>query len=102
MVYNVHLMKGYKVSEARARFGDLLDEAEAGDVVFIQRHGVTFSLRAEGSPAKRAQPVSTITWAHPAVEAGQWTWEEGPDGLEFVDTRAGAQHPPRKRNKPKR
>jgi hypothetical protein len=95
-------MKGYRVSEARARFGELLDEAEAGDVVFIQRHGVTFSLRAEDAASKRSEPVSTITWAHPAVEAGQWTWEEGPHGLEFVDTRPGARRLSRKRKKPKR
>jgi hypothetical protein len=83
-------MKGFKVAEARARFGELLDEAEKGETVFIERYGTWFALKAEGPPAKslgRKVPKSTITWAHPAVEAGQWTWREGPNGSEFVDTR---------------
>jgi hypothetical protein len=95
-------MKGYKVSEARARFGELLDEAQAGDVVFIERHGVRFSLRAEDAPGADPRTKSTITWAHPAVWAGQWTWEEGPNGLEFVDTRPGVKRASRKRNRSKR
>jgi hypothetical protein len=85
-------MKGYRVAEARARFGELLDEAEEGETIFIERHGVRFTLRAEGSPSKgsKKKPVNTIKWAHPAVEAGQWTWEYGPKGLVFKDLRPAA------------
>ncbi len=97
MVYNVQAMKGYKVAEARARFGALLDEAEGGEVVFIERHGVRFTLRAEDLPANKPPKGSTIVWAHPAVEAGQWTWEYGPKGLVFKDTRAAAKPSKRRR-----
>lgn len=96
-MYNVQVMKGYKVAEARARFGELLDEAEAGDVVFIERHGVKFSLRAEDVPEKDPRKMSTITWMHPAVEAGQWTWEYGPKGLVFKDTRPSVKARKRRR-----
>ena len=41
LVYTVH-MKLLKVAEARARFGELLDHAEQGDDVFIERNGVRF------------------------------------------------------------
>lgn len=95
-------MKGYRVAEARARFGALLDEAEEGEIVFIERHGIRFTLMAENLRAKPGGPVSTITWAHPAVRAGQWTWEDGPDGLDFVDTRPGVKRLPPKRKKPRR
>lgn len=97
LVYNVQVMKGYKVAEARAQFGALLDEAESGETVYIERHGIRFALWAEDSSAMRPKKGSTITWAHPAVEAGQWTWEDGPNGLEFVDTRPAVD--PRKSRK---
>lgn len=92
-------MKGFKVAEARARFGELLDEAEGGETIFIERYGVRFSLRAEEPYVKsrrKVGPKSTITWAHPAVEAGQWTWVWGRKGLVFKDTR------PRSSRKPQR
>ncbi len=92
-------MKGYRVAEARARFGELLDEAEEGETVLIERHGVRFTLRAEDPSSKRTRHVSTIKWAHPAVVAGQWTWEWGPKGLEFKDTRPSQSG---KRRKPRR
>lgn len=76
-------MKGYRVSEARARFGDLLDQAEGGQVVIIERHGVQFSLKAEGVPKQRKSQGPSITWAHPAVLSGDWTWDMGAQGLQF-------------------
>ena len=76
-------MKGYKVAEARARFGELLDEAEGGETVLIERHGVRFSLKAEGTSRKQERKGSSIKWAHPAVLSGQWTWDMGPKGLQF-------------------
>lgn len=43
-----------KVAEARARFGELLDEAEQGRPVFIERRGVRFRLAAEPAEAPKA------------------------------------------------
>ena len=42
VVYNVHIMTYLKVAEARARFGEMLDEAEKGTPVVIERRGVRF------------------------------------------------------------
>ena len=80
-------MKRYTSSQVRERFAEMLDAAEKGEEVFIERRGVRYVLRAESKrPArKRRRPV--IEYMHPAVAAGQWTWELGPVGLEFVDTR---------------
>jgi antitoxin (DNA-binding transcriptional repressor) of toxin-antitoxin stability system len=81
-------MKRYASSQVRERFAEMLDAAEKGEEVFIERRGVRYVLRAESEPAaSRKRRKSLITYMHPAVEAGQWTWELGPDGLEFVDTR---------------
>ncbi len=46
-------MKDFKVAEARARFGELLDQAEAGESVFIERRGVRYPLEAD-RPSSRA------------------------------------------------
>jgi prevent-host-death family protein len=48
-------MKHLKVAEARARFGEILDEAEKGAPVVIERRGVRFRLVAE---RQRASTVS--------------------------------------------
>ena len=83
-------MKRYASSQVRERFAEMLDAAEKGEEVFIERRGVRYVLRAEGKrppPKRRRQSPSLITHMDPAVEAGQWTWELGPDGLEFADTR---------------
>ena len=39
-VSSEHSRKGYKVAEARARFGEVLDDAEKGIPVIIERRGV--------------------------------------------------------------
>ena len=80
-------MKGFTVGEARARFGDLLDQAEQGDAVVIERHGVRFVLRAE--PATVTFPAGKFfDWLDPAVEAGEWSWDLAKTGLKFNARRA--------------
>src|SRR5688500_12092129 len=53
LVYNVHMFKYLKVAEARARFGEILDEAENGTPVVIERRGVRFRLVAEPAAPSR-------------------------------------------------
>jgi hypothetical protein len=76
-------MKNYKVSEARARFGDLLDEAEGGDPVVIERRGVRFLLAAEQPAAAPAAGSPLFTFVDPAVMSGQWSWAASVRGLRF-------------------
>ena len=80
-------MKRYTSSQVRERFADILDAAERGEEVIIERRGVRYVLRAESARRTRTRRGSLITYMDPAVAAGQWTWELGPNGLEFVDTR---------------
>jgi prevent-host-death family protein len=80
-------MKGFTVAEARARFGDLLDQAEQGDPVIIERRGVRFRLQAE-APAKRILSTRFFDWLDPAVEAGEWTWELASGGARFKARRS--------------
>ena len=83
-------MKGFKVGEARARFGDLLDQAEQGEPVYIERKGVRFLLAVEPSPpAPAARPATFFTAVDPDVMSGEWTWTSGPKGLAFRPRRRG-------------
>jgi antitoxin (DNA-binding transcriptional repressor) of toxin-antitoxin stability system len=89
-LYTVQAMKGYRVAEARARFGEILDEAEQGATVLIERHGVRFTLRAEPSPPRRKPTRSAIAWADRDVLSGQWTWDLSAKGLRFRSTKRRA------------
>jgi prevent-host-death family protein len=81
-------MKHLKVAEARARFGDILDEAEKGNAVVIERRGVLFRLQAE-SPAARPKVLAASPFAKldADVMSGQWTWTAGARGLRFSSRR---------------
>jgi hypothetical protein len=85
-------MKGYRVAEARARFGELLDEAESGNTVMIERRGVRFFLEAERAPAAaaRRRVRGPLEYVHPDVMSGNWTWTWGPRGLRFKGRRRRA------------
>lgn len=80
-------MSHMKVSEARARFGEILDEAEKGTPVLIERRGVRFRLTAEpGQPVKAAE-APLFDFVDAAVMTGQWTWKAGAKGLAFAPRR---------------
>ncbi len=80
-------MTDMKVAEARARFGELLDEAEQGNEVVIERKGVRFTLVAEAArDSARSKPV-LFDFVDPAVMNGQWTWKAGKAGAVFAARR---------------
>lgn len=81
-VYNVHAMKRYSAAQARQHLSDVLDAAEAGEIIVIERRGVRFAVRAERRAASRRQ-VPLIEWIDPAVESGNWTWTWTAKGLRF-------------------
>jgi antitoxin (DNA-binding transcriptional repressor) of toxin-antitoxin stability system len=83
----MYKMKRYTAAEARARLSDVLDAAERGEAVVVERRGTRFSIRAEKAsdrrPTHRRQPL--FEWVDPAIEAGQWTWDYVPGrGLTFT------------------
>ena len=83
-MYNVQ-MKRYTSSELRSRLSEVLDAAERGEAVVVERHGTRFSIHAERAHDKtRAAKRPLFEFIDPAVEAGQWTWEWSPGrGLRF-------------------
>lgn len=83
LVYIVHKMKPWKVAEARARFGEILDEAERGNPVVVERRGVRFLLTADKAEPRRGAAEPLFEFVDPALADGQWTWKAGPRGLKF-------------------
>jgi antitoxin (DNA-binding transcriptional repressor) of toxin-antitoxin stability system len=81
-------MKRYGVAQARIHFSHLLDAAEAGDAVVIERRGTRFRLKPERRAKQRTTPPrSIIEYIDPAVMKGQWTWEWDTGGLRFATPR---------------
>jgi antitoxin (DNA-binding transcriptional repressor) of toxin-antitoxin stability system len=87
VVYNVHPMKHLKVAEARARFGEILDEAEKGATVIIERRDVRFRLVAERQRPSAASKTALFDFVDPSVMTGQWSWRAGSKGVTFAPRR---------------
>ena len=77
-------MKTYTASQARARLAEVLDLAESGQTVFIERGRVRFQLGIQRPARRRARHKPLIEILDPAVQDGQWTWEWEAGGLKFV------------------
>lgn len=75
-------MKRYTAAQARQHLSDVLDHAESGQPVVIERRGVRFAVRAERKRTARPRAAVT-TWLDPAVESGNWTWTWTTKGLAF-------------------
>jgi antitoxin (DNA-binding transcriptional repressor) of toxin-antitoxin stability system len=82
-------MGNMKVAEARARFGEILDAAEKGLPVVIERRGVRFRLIAESGATRAAvADAAMFEFVDPAVMSGQWTWRtDGVRGVKFAARR---------------
>jgi hypothetical protein len=85
-LYNVRV-KRYTSSQVRERLADVLDAAERGEEVIIERRGVRYSIRAERGRVARRTPRSLIESVDSAVAAGEWTWTWKRDGLTFSSKR---------------
>jgi hypothetical protein len=86
-MYNVHAMTHMKVAEARARFGEVLDEAEKGTPVVIERRGVRFRVIAEPAGTSTTPNPMLFDFVDPSIMSGQWTWKAGAKGLAFSPRR---------------
>jgi antitoxin (DNA-binding transcriptional repressor) of toxin-antitoxin stability system len=76
-------MKRFTVAEARARFGDLLDEVDQGRAVIIQRRDLQYTLKPLATRKPRTRRASPFAWVDPAVARGEWTWDPAPTGVRF-------------------
>ena len=86
-MYNVQTMTHMKVAEARARFGEILDEAEKGTPVVIERRGVRFRVIAEPGETSAGPNPTLFDFVDPSVLSGQWTWKAGAKGVAFSPRR---------------
>jgi len=86
----MYSMVDFKVAEARARFGEVLDAAEQGRPVVIERRGVRFRVVAE--PGAGPRPAAALLeFVDPAVMSGRWTWKADSRGnLRFAARRRKA------------
>jgi antitoxin (DNA-binding transcriptional repressor) of toxin-antitoxin stability system len=78
----------YTASVARERLADLLDAAEAGEPVIIERRGVEYTLAAASTPRVRQRPRRKLIAAvDKGVLSGNWTWNWQEGGLSFAARR---------------
>ncbi|MDX2022928.1 MAG: hypothetical protein SF187_22025 [Deltaproteobacteria bacterium] len=69
-------MNRYSVADARKRISSVLDKAEQGEGVLIERRGVLFRLTIDKSERLPPRPAPTeIEILDADVESGQWTWD---------------------------
>lgn len=72
-------MTRYSAAGARARFSAVLDLAERGEDVVVERRGVRFRLVRVDQP--RRAPVKKYDWnVDEALLDGDWHWEPAADG----------------------
>lgn len=84
-------MKRYSVAGARAKLAQVLDLAEQGEAVVIERRGVRFAVHPlKSKPERGVTRRSRIEILDPAVEAGQWSWAWSDGGIELEDRRKPA------------
>ena len=75
-------MKRYSVAQVRERLADVLNEAEQGVPIVIERRGVRYVLKVE-RPRRTRKSRSAIEVLDPAVASGAWQWTLTAGGLRF-------------------
>jgi len=77
-------MKRYSAATAKQRLSYLLDAAERGEPVIIQRGGVSFRVQPEPRVRRKKstrRPIIEIL--DPAITKGDWVWKWMRGGLSF-------------------
>jgi antitoxin (DNA-binding transcriptional repressor) of toxin-antitoxin stability system len=75
--------KRYTVVQARERLSTVLDEAEKGAPVIIERRGVRYQVSVVTASRRRRKAAPRIEVLDPAIDDGQWSWTWGAGGLSF-------------------
>jgi antitoxin (DNA-binding transcriptional repressor) of toxin-antitoxin stability system len=73
-------MKRYSTAHARKHLSDVLDFAEAGEPVTIERRGVRFAIVAQ-TRKKRQRARKIFDWVDDVTASGNWTWSWTTDGV---------------------
>ncbi len=82
-MYNVHVAR-FTVTEARKQLFRLLDSAEKGEEVILERKGTRFRLMLDPGPKSSDQSFACLDVTDEDVLSGEWTWTAGAEGqLQF-------------------
>ncbi len=82
-MYNVRMSR-FTVTEARKQLFRLLDSAEKGEEVILERKGTRFRLMLDPGPKSGDPSVALLDVADEDVLSGEWTWTSGAEGhLQF-------------------
>lgn len=78
-------MSRYTATDARKQFFHLLDAAERGEEVVLERHGVRFKLTLDVSQVDKShKDEAAFTVEDTALLEGNWTWVSDEHGqLQF-------------------
>lgn len=77
-MYTVHMTR-VTATAARRDLFHLLDAAERGEEVILERRGARFRLSLE-KPEAVDVPASPLVVEDPDVLEGQWTWQASAEG----------------------
>lgn len=72
--------KKYSVALARQHLAEVLDLAEAGELVVIERRGVRFIVSATPEAEVPVRRKPRVELADPEIASGSWSWSWSPDG----------------------
>lgn len=78
-------MKRFSAASAKQRLSYLLDAAERGEPVIIERRGVSFRVQPERQVSlqkARRRPILEIL--DPSITKGDWEWKWARGELSFV------------------
>ena len=82
-MYNVRMVR-FTVTEARKQLFRLLDSAEKGEEVILERKGTRFRLILDPGPKSGDCSVALLDVTDEDVLSGEWTWTSGAEGqLQF-------------------
>ena len=82
-MYTVHMPR-FTVTEARKQLFRLLDSAEKGEEVILERRGTRFRLMLDPGPKSGDQSIAPLNVTDEEVLSGEWTWTAGAEGkLQF-------------------
>jgi len=76
-------LKRFTAAQARQQFSDVLDSAEKGEAVVVERRGVRFRVHLEKANRRSEHRAPVVELLDPAVASGNWTWEWTAKALRF-------------------
>ena len=79
----MYIMKRFQAAAARQHLSEVLDAAERGETVIIERRDVQFRVEPVAKRARSIRRAPRFQLVDPALASGEWTWTLGAKGLRF-------------------